>query len=52
MSKIGQSNCPTCQKWIAECQCEDDFQEWDGEDGSITDSAFNDMLEENQLFSP
>jgi len=52
MSKIGQSDCPTCKKWIAECTCDEDYPGWDGDDGSATDAAFNNMLEEAQLVSP
>jgi len=59
MSKIGQSDCPTCKKWIAECTCNQAAQCWFSnvpyeEDGIIVnegdkiDAIMRELTEEQQ----
>lgn len=42
MSRIKNSDCPTCHEWIGQCACE----AYDAYPSEATDNAFNGMLEE------
>jgi hypothetical protein len=45
MSKTGSMDCPKCKKWIAECDCEQNYYD---NSGDAIDAAMREMTEEQQ----